>query len=396
MKLGNNMKKEALWTPSFIFLMAIGTMTSMGFFIIAPIITKHATNLGASLTIAGLVAGILSITGLVARPFSGVIVDRMNQKYVMIAATAVMGLVSLGYSISGDITALIGFRIVHGAAFAVSLTVNTVMVSRFIPSSRIGEGIGYYGIGQIISTAVGPNIGMFVGEQYGYSLTFTVSGLLILLAAVLMLWIPYQSDPKRKRKKGIKLTDLIAVDLIPIAIIGGLFSLTNGLVSAFLILLADERGIAHMGLYFTVNAVVLILVRPFAGKLSDKVSMGVILYPALVLTILEAVLLAHASVLWIVLVAAVFKAVGQGSAQPMLMAACIKSQPPSRRGVATSTFFIGGDVGQGLGPIIGGAISGLFSYKVMFYCSALLLLLGMFYYLWYSRTGHGDGRGHGH
>lgn len=365
--------------------MAIGTMTSMGFFIIAPIITKHATNLGASLTLAGLIAGVMSITGLVARPFSGLIVDRLNKKTVMIIATAVMGLVSFGYSISGDISTLMMFRIMHGVAFAVSLTVNMVMVSRFIPNSRIGEGIGYYGIGQIIATALGPNIGMFVGEQYGYSLTFILSGLLILLAAVLMLWIPYQPEENRQRRKGIKLEDLIAVELIPIAILGGLFSLTNGLISAFIILLADERGIAHMGLYFTINAICLVLVRPLAGKLSDKVSMGVILYPALALTILEAVLLANANVLWIVLIAAVFKAVGQGSAQPLLMAACIKNQPPSRRGVAASTFYIGGDIGQGLGPIIGGIISGLFGYKMMFYCSALLLFLGIIYYFLYSR-----------
>lgn len=374
------MKKEALWTPTFVFLMFIGTMTSMAFFLVSPIIAKHATNIGATLTLAGVIAGILSITGMVARPFSGVIVDRLHKKFIMISATVAMGIASLGYAISHDVTLLMVFRILHGASFALSLTVNVVMVTRFIPNSRLGEGMGYHGLGQIIATAIGPNIGMLLGERYGFTTVFVVSGLLLMTAAALLIMLPYKHEKIAHRRRGIKLEDMIAVKVIPLAIVGGIFSLTNGLISAFLILLAEERGIANIGLYFTVNAICLLLVRPLAGKLSDKVSIGVILYPALALTLLESLLLAHANALWIVLIAAVCKALGQGSAQPMLMAASIRRLDLSKSGVATSTFFIGADIGQGLGPMLGGIISNHFSYQVMFYCSALLIALGMVYY----------------
>jgi len=358
----------------------------MAFYLIAPIITKHATNIGATLTLAGMAAGILSITGMVVRPFSGIVVDRLNKKWIMISAIAAMGLAAFGYAIASDMAMLMMFRIMHGAAFSVSLTVNVVMVTRFIPESRLGEGMGYYGLGQILATAVGPNIGMLIGERFDYSAVFVVSGMLLMLAALFLVWLPYQHDLAMKRRGGIKLEDLIAVKVIPLAILGGLFSLTNGLVSAFLILLAEERGIGNIGLYFTVNALCLFLVRPLAGRLSDKVPMAWILYPALVLTMLESLLLAQAQVLWVVLIAAVIKAFGQGSAQPMLMAACIKRLDLSKSGVATSTFFIGADIGQGLGPMLGGMISGKLGYDWMFTVSAMLVAMGMIYYFFQSRA----------
>jgi MFS family permease len=365
--------------------MFIGTMTSMGFFLIAPIITKHAIHIGASLTLAGLAAGMLSITGMFARPFSGVLVDRMNKKFMMIGSIVVMGLATWGYAVAANVAMLMAFRVIHGVAFAVGLTVNTVMVTRFIPKSRLGEGMGYYGIGQVISTAVGPNIGVIVGERFGFANVFVISGLLLVFAASLLLRLPYKPEENAQRKKGIKLDDLIAVPVIPLAIVGGLFSVTNGLISGFIILLGEERGIANIGLYFTVNAICLLLVRPIAGRLSDQVPLGWILYPSLALTMLESLLLAQAHALWVVLIAAVCKAIGQGSAQPTLMAACIKKLDPSKSGMATSTFFIGADIGQGLGPLLGGMISGRFGYQWMFYCAALLIALGMIYF--YMQSG---------
>lgn len=86
-----------------------------------------------------------------------------------------------------------------------------------------------------------------------------------------------------------------------------------------------------------------------------------------------------------VLIAAACQAFGQGSAQPALQSACIKNLEPSRSGVATSTFYIGADIGQGLGPIIGGAISSNFGYNIMFYCCAGIVMVSMTLYIIYNR-----------
>ena len=93
-------------------------------------------------------------------------------------------------------------------------------------------------------------------------------------------------------------------------------------------------------------------------------------------------LLGRAGALWMVSLAAVLKAMGQGSGQPTLQAASLKLLPPEKSGVASSTFYIGGDVGQGLGPMLAGAMVGACGadsagYGVMFTCASLIFAAGL-------------------
>lgn len=375
-------EEKELWNSQYIFLLFLGTLTSTSFSMVVPVITKYAIQLGASLTVAGVIAGLFSITALLGRPLGGVISDRFNKKRILVIATTVLAVAALGYSFSVNIPLLTSFRILHGMGFAVSGTANVALVTSYIPRDRMGEGIGYYGLGQIIATALGPNIGLIIGNIYGFNITFLVSSIILFIAAALMTRIQYKkpdtrrSDIKLPHKK-IVFQDLIATEILPLALIGGIFSMSNGLVNSFLVLVGEERGIKNITLYFTVNAICLFIIRPLSGKFSDKKGMSFILYPALILTAIESLLLSNANVLWIVLIAAVCKAFGQGSAQPTLQSACIKKLGLSRSGVATSTFYIGADVGQGLAPIIGGVIASSFGYNVMFYCCAALFMISI-------------------
>jgi MFS family permease len=383
--------KKRLWNAQYIILLFLGTLTATSFSMVMPTIAKYATQLGASLTVAGIIAGLFSITALIARPFGGVIVDRLNKKKVLACATTVLGLAAMGYSVSVSIPLLVVFRILHGIGFAVSSTANVALVTSFIPRKRLGEGIGYYGLGQILAGAIGPNIGLIIGNKYGLRFSFLISSIILLTAAALMTRISYKppvniESIEKSHKGRIAFCNIVAVEVLPLALIGGIFSFGNGIVSSFLVLLGEERGIKNIALYFTVNAICLFIVRPMAGKIADKKSLSFILYPALILSTMEALLLSNAKVLWMVLIAAVCKAFGQGAAQPTLQSTCIKKLPPSRSGVATSTFFLGADIGQGIGPIIGGAISASFGYSAMFYCCVGLLIIGMAAYNVYDRS----------
>jgi predicted MFS family arabinose efflux permease len=383
--------ENKLWNQQYIFLIFVGTLTATSFSMIMPTISKYATQIGASLTVAGIIAGLFSITALIARPFGGVLVDKLNKKMILIIATTILAASTLGYSFSNSIPLLIGFRIIHGIGFAISSTANMALVTTFIPINRMGEGIGYYGLGQIIATAVGPNLGIIIGNAYGFPTTFLISSIIIFIAAALMTRITYRvsvtgiNNEKLQRGK-ILLQDLIATKVLPLALIGGIFSLSNGIVSSFLILLGEARNIRNITFYFTINAICLVIIRPTAGRLSDKKGLSFILYPAFILMTIESLLLSNVNALWIVLVAATCKAFGQGSAQPALQTACIKKVGLSRSGIAISTFYIGADIGQGFGPMIGGVISANFGYNVMFYCCAGLFILGMIAYYIYDRN----------
>lgn len=377
-------QKEKLWTGPYLLLIAMGTMTSTCFYMVNPTITKYAVGLGASVAAAGVISGLFSITALVARPFSGLVADRVNRKRLLIFSTCVMGVAALGYSVSHTVPLLIAFRILHGVAFAFSGTVNVTMIASLVPRSRLGEGVGYYGLVNIFATAIGPSLGLSLGDAFGFGLSYVISGIMLFAAAGFALLIPLSQPPAPRgaARKGIRLDDLVSLKVLPLALLGGLFSMSNGIIGSYVALLGDVRGIANIGLYFTVNAVVLLVVRPLAGKLSDRKNGLLLVFPAMLLDGAALLLLGRAGALWMVSLAAVLKAMGQGSGQPTLQAASLKLLPPEKSGVASSTFYIGGDVGQGLGPMLAGAMVGACGadsagYGFMFTCASLIFAAGL-------------------
>ena len=103
------------------------------------------------------------------------------------------------------------------------------------------------------------------------------------------------------------------------------------------------------------------------------------------LAIGAALFLGFANSLWMILAASALYAVGQGSAQPAFQSMCIKKAGPARVGVAVSTYFIGADIGNGLGPMIGGAIADASGFSVVFLFGAAVLALGMILLFIYDR-----------
>ena len=96
----NTAKAERLWTAPYISLISLYTLVSIGFYMVMPLLAKYAIQHGASVSAAGVIVGMFSITALFARPVAGIISDRFNKKYVFIAATALIGSSLTGYGLS--------------------------------------------------------------------------------------------------------------------------------------------------------------------------------------------------------------------------------------------------------------------------------------------------------
>ena len=379
--------KDKLWNFYFIYLLMLNALTAVSFQMVTPIITPFAVNMGVGMAAAGTLAGLFSITALIVRPLSGWVADSFNKKWLMVGATSLIAMSVLGYALAVSVQMLFAVRIVHGVAFAVSSTTNAAFASSFIPEKRMGEGIAFLGLGQILALAVGPVISVWAAEKINYASAFTISFGIAAIAAVLMCFIKPPASAIIKQPLKLSVSNLIAVKLIPLAVFGGLFSLTNGLISSFLVMLGNERGINNIGLFFTFNAITLLVTRPFGGRLNDRKGLTFVLIPSYIISAAAMGVIAGAHSIWMVAIAGILKALGQGIGQPAIQAECILKMP-ERRGLATGTFYIGADIGQGLGPIIGGAVLSAYDFGVLYMGAGVLMLLGMagyFVYKKYSR-----------
>jgi len=382
-----NDTKPRLFSAPYIILMITNLIIALGYSMISTLISSYAIRLGASLTAAGVLAGIFSIAALLFRPVSGAIADRLNKKYCVLVSAVLIFLNMLGYAFAPGIKWLYAVRVFHGVAFGLNSTISMALVSEYIPKERIAEGLGYWGIGQIAAQVVGPMLGTSIMESVGYQTLFIITAGLSLTAVALILCLRHEHKPappaQRRRVNGVG--RIIALECVGYALVGGMFSLTNGITTAFLVPLGAERGIQDISLFFTVNGIVLIVIRMMIGKVIDKISLTTIVTVSLLLTAVAMVLTGIAGSIGVILVAAALKAAGQGGGQISLQSACLKMVEPWRVGVAAGTYYIGADIGQGLGPMIGGKLSNVFDYTTMFLCVAGVLLVTLLIFLYKQR-----------
>lgn len=364
--------KGTIWNAPFVFLVVCSTSNAIAFYMVNPLLSQHIVSLGFDLGSAGVVVGLFSGAALFSRPISGMLADRYNKKYILAGTFLITGICTLGFCFASQLILLALVRILQGFSFGMSSTVNISLAVEFIPEERMGEGLGYLSISNIIAAAIGPNCGLFFQRKIGIISLFVMVSVILSVGACLLLALPYRFVRPPKEKFVFRFRDFISFKAFPYALLTAVFSFSSGTVSSFLVLVGAERRIENISLYFTVNAIMLFLVRFVIGKASDRVPLQWIVCPALLLVGAEALLLGRAPVLWMVLLASVLKAAGQGVAQPALQSACIRKLGSAQSGLAISTYYIGADIGQGIGPVVSGFISECFGYGAMFSFAALL------------------------
>lgn len=382
MQKTKKMKKGGtLFTKDFILLICVSLITAFGYSMMSSLVSSYTLQMGAGVTLAGVASGIFSLAALISRPFSGYATDIFNKKTMCVMSTALISLSVLGYLMAPNVGLFIVIRIIHGIAFGISGTANLALVSEYIPPSKTGEGLGYYGIGQVIAQVLGPTVGIYIRDTVGYRFLYAVIAFLTMAAAMLLIVCLKERKQSNREKTGVtaqtpfSINAFFAKECVVYALVAGLFSAGNGIVASFLLPLAEERGIPNISLFFSINAIVLFLMRLTIGKLIDKTDLLLIAVPSLLVSAFSFGLIGYSSSFWIVMIAAVFKALGHGGGQISLQSACIKCVPPGRVGVATATFYIGADIGQGFGSILGGKISSVFNYGTMFYLTAIVIVV---------------------
>lgn len=375
--------KEDKFGRMFYVLVLVNAMLGIAFYIITPVLTKYLTQIGVSLVIASIISGLFSLTSLCTRPFTGILVDTLKPRKILYISIPMLILSMLGYALTTNQYLIVVLRIINGVAFCFNGTTISAYASMYIPPKRMGEGIGYLGLGSVIATALGPVIGLSIGTSLGYRNAFLVAAVFGL--ASLLLLLIFNDQPKVitsnteniTKKKSIHLNQIIAVQLLPLAFLNGIFSYANGTVSNFLVLLSEERNIENCSIYFTVLACCMFIFRPISGKLNDKYGLPFLLIPAYIMAGVGMFLVSGMKTLPMLIISAICMAFGQGGGQPSIQSQCIKELSIDKRGIAISTYYIFADVFQGLGPITGGLIADHFGYAAPFTFAGWFLIIGL-------------------
>ena len=373
---------EKIWNPLFINVLLVNMTMNFGQFMMSSLIGPLASFLGASPTLVGTIVSAFSITCLLVKPVSGTIIDTCSKKKILVAAISVTMLAFVIYSLAQTPQMVFVARLIHGLGMGFTTSTCLALATEALPTKKLTQGIGYYSLAQTIAAAVGPTIGLSMVNRWGYSAAFRVGAVVMGLAVLLAATMKTRQCEVPRGKLRITLGGMVAREaLLPAAFLFFL-ALSSGTISSFLVIYArDEQGVDRIGLYFTVNAICLLVSRPLIGRLGDKYGIHRVLLPALLVYGAALFVISWASSLPAFLLAAVINSFGYGAAQPIIQALCMKSVPKERRGVASTTSYIGTDVGYLIGSPVAGALATAFGYSTMFRCMvvpvgmAVILLL---------------------
>lgn len=186
----NQTSREApRWRLTLAVIFFAQMMSAVGFSMVFPFLPLYVQDLG-SLTgmsvelMAGLVISVQGFTMMIASPLWGNLADRYGRKLMVMRSMfggtvvlALMGLVS-------NAEQLIVLRAVQGLITG-TVAANNALVASVVPRDRVGFSMGLLQVGLWGGVALGPFIGGFLADTFGFALPFFITASALFLAGVL-------------------------------------------------------------------------------------------------------------------------------------------------------------------------------------------------------------------
>lgn len=385
------MSKDRLVTPSYCLILAANFLLYFGFWLLIPVLPFYLNEVFqvAEATI-GIVLSCYTIAALCIRPFSGYLLDTFARKPLYLFAYFIFMLIFAGYMLAGTLTLFIILRIVHGLSFGTVTVGGNTLVIDIMPSSRRGEGLGYYGLANNIAMSIGPMFGLFLhnaGESYTVIFSYALGACILGLLAASMVKTTYRPPVKHDP---ISLDRFILLKGIPAGISLLLLSIPYGMTTNYVAMYARQIGItAETGFFFTCMALGMAVSRLFSGRLVDKGLVTQVISAGLYLVCFCYFSLTACG--WLVswnltattvffFVIALLLGIGFGTTFPAYNTLFVNLAPNSQRGTATSTYLTSWDVGLGIGMLTGGYIAEITSFRMAYLFGSALTVVSMIYF----------------
>ncbi|MGF9695465.1 MFS transporter [Paenibacillus sp. MABNR03] len=393
-----NMKDQStqvkLWTTDFILLMLCNFLLFLQLhMIVSPLPSYVQERFHANAFEVSLFTCLFALSAIAARLYSAKALEKGLRNAMIYIGLSVALLATLGYYFAAGIAVLLLLRMMFGVGFGMSSTAFPTMASDIIPVKRMGEGMGYFGLSTSLAMSMGPIIGVTLLQGSGFIT------LMLCTAGVIVVIYPLSYSLTRK-KTARSHNGSVQTSTGPVANVSGtrekipfnrklilpsllncLLSITYGGLVGFIVLYGKEANLANPALFFLFNALAVLLVRPFAGRLYDSKGPKALLIPGAIFVAIGLFILSFATSMPILFVAAFLYGIGYGSMQSSLQTWMIQIVAPTQRGMANGMFLNTLDLGIAMGALLLGAIASMTSYTDMYRYSVIFMIVFLLIYL---------------
>ncbi|MBO0432910.1 MFS transporter [Enterococcus sp. DIV0660C] len=378
--------EDKLFNKHFIGITLINFIVYLVYYLLMVIIAVIAQDsLHASLSQAGFASGIYIIGTLLARLLMGKQLELIGRKMTLQGGAIFYLLTTIAYLYMPSIGILYLVRFLNGFGYGTVSTATNAIVTAYIPMDKKGEGINYYGLSTSLAAAIGPFLGMILLNMTDFHFIIWFTIILVFLVTIACLFFPVKnivlSTEQKEQLTSWTVDSFIEKKALFITGIAFLMGLSYSSVLSFLSSYTQVIHLVSAGsFFFVVYALVITFTRPLTGRIFDAKGEQYVMYPSYLFLTAGLFLLSATTNSFMLLLAGAFVGLGYGTFMSNGQAVCLKIVREHRISIALSTYFIGLDLGLGVGPYIMGTLKSFTSFRGLYIISGIIPLICTFLY----------------
>ncbi|MEF2248507.1 MULTISPECIES: MFS transporter [unclassified Paenibacillus] len=381
------------WKKNLVVLWFGQFLVMAGMTMIIPFLPLYLqSDLGLSDTHEiGLWAGIIFagnfVTAFIFQPIWGKYADRYGRKLMILRSGFGMATVVLMMGFATQPWHLLVLRMLNGTISGFN-PASIALISATTPKERMGFAMGSIQSGAIAGTILGPLIGGLLADVIGFRPIFYLTGTLLFAASLLALFIVKESFD-REKAASVPQTSVIGgfMEISRIPQLLALFGVTLFIqfanmspMSQIPLFVQELHGTSAnlafwAGFVGSVTGLSNLIASPVLGKLSDRIGAERILAVCLIGAALAFIPQVYAATVWQLLLARFGLGLFLGGLIPTVNSLIRKYTPDGMESRAYSFNSSTLSLGNMIGPIAGGALTGYIGIRGLFVISSILMLV---------------------
>lgn len=387
------MKEKPIWKKNLFVLSIAVFIAGIAFSEIMPFLSLYINTLGnfshQQLNFwSGIVYSGTFIVSAVVSPWWGKLADKKGRKPMILRAGIGMSVVIACMGLVQNVWQLLLLRMLQGV-FSGFISNSNALVATETPKTNSGQALGTIASAITAGTLLGPLVGGALTSIFSYRITFMITGGLLLLCSILVLFFVHEDDfkPVTAKKldkasgviKSLRSPHLIFGLLLTTLIIQAANNSINPIVSLYVrqLLNGHNNVVFISGVIAALPGIATFLVASRFGALGDKIGTHKIIVAGFI-----------AASIFFFLTAFVRNTVELGILRflvgfsdaclfPQVQTMLTKNSPAAVTGRIFSWNQAAMYIGNIVGPLLGSFVSGMFNYSMVFIVTTVIVLINL-------------------
>lgn len=382
-------------SPELLALIGEGFLSQLSFGIISFALPLYAYHIGMSMTAIGVLFGINTVAEVALKPFMSRLADRFGFKPSLVTAIGFRSVMSLLLVFSDAPWQLYAIRLLRGISESLRDPAINSMLAEHGGEKTVASNFSWYWTARYTAGSLGKMAAglLLAWTAANYKFVFFCAFVMSVLPFYVVLRYtkeqPRSNHPEKAvadpgaAPSGVRAA-ATKVPILTFAGFGFIITSTNAMFNSLFPLLATQyAGLteAQTGLIFGVSTALMIIAGPVFGWLSDNVSRKLVLLVRSAANTLSSLLYLFFPTLAGVAVGKMVDEMGKAAFRPAwgALMAKISGADRSRRAQTIGTMTIGQNLGESIGPMLGGFLWNTYGVACLLIVRAVLALSGELY-----------------